>query len=46
MGLKKKKKKGDDEVTEENDDDMEVDPYDLDEKDINIRSSMINKKKK
>lgn len=43
LGLKKKR--GDDEATEENDEDFEVNPYDLDEKDINIRSSILNKKK-
>jgi len=45
LDLKEKKKKGDDELTEENNDDYQADHYDLDEKEFNVRSSMINKKK-
>lgn len=39
-------KRGDDECTEENDDDYAVNPYDLDEKQLDAPSSRISKKKK
>lgn len=45
LDMKEKKKKGDDQLTEENNDDYQADHYDLDEKEFNVRSSMINKKK-
>ena len=46
MGLRKSKKRGDDEITEENnDEDIPNDPFNFDEKEFQVRSSMINKKK-
>lgn len=39
-------RRGDDECTEENDDDYGVDPFNLDEKELNAPSSKIDKKKK
>lgn len=44
--IRKSLRRGDDEMTVENNDEENYVPYDLDEKEFNVRSSMINKKKK
>lgn len=43
--MKKSRRRGDDEATEENDQEEHYVPYDLDQKEFNVRSSIINKKK-
>jgi hypothetical protein len=45
IDIRKSPKRGDDEMTVENNEDENYIPYDLDEKEFNVRSSMIKKKK-